>query len=81
MAAAADDNTDLFSVTGFYVKDEFSGDKLLVDTGAFCSIYPATSLEKARNDPDAPIMIAVNGSQINTHGYRTISLKFFGRKY
>lgn len=81
MVAAANDNVDSFSVTGFYVKDEISGDELLVDTGAFCSIYPATSLEKAHNDPDALTMVAANGSRITTHGYRTIPLKFFGRKY
>ena len=33
--------TSMDSTLGFYITDELTGTRFLVDTGAFCSIYPA----------------------------------------
>lgn len=69
------------SPPGFFVKDELTGNEFLVDTGAFCSIFPATSLDKTHTDPDVPVLVAANGSQITSYGFRNLSLKFMGRRF
>ena len=81
MAAASNDIVSSVSPSGFYVKDELTGNEFLVDTGAFCSIFPATSLDKTHIDPNIPNLVAANGSKIASYGFRLIPLKFMGRRF
>ena len=62
-----------------YVWDSNTGHKLLVDTGAQVSVFPASAQER-RQQKTAPL-VAANGSQIETFGTRTISLNLGFRKY
>ena len=71
------------SSSGFFIKDALSGRKFLVDTGAFCSLFPATALDKTRPLPRTPNikLIAANGSNIPMYGTRTISIQASGRSF
>ena len=68
---------------GFYITDALSRRKLLVDTGAFRSIYPAAADERSRHDnkPSHVQLIAANGSNIATYGSRAITIDVAGRRY
>ena len=59
----------------FTIQDENSGRRLLVDTGAFVSLYPSCMTYTALLDKrDIPELIAANGSKIPTYGCIKISL-------
>ena len=62
-----------------YVWDRNSGHKLLVDTGAQVSVFPASAHER-RSQKTEPL-IAANGSTIDTFGKRTIPLDLGFRKF
>ena len=62
-----------------YVRDCNSGRKLLVDTGAQISVFPASALERRR--PKTEPLVATNGSKIDTFGSRAISLDLGFRKF
>ena len=55
-----------------YVWDRNSGHKLLVDTGAQVRVFPASAHE--RRSQKTELLIAANGSMIDTFGKRTIPL-------
>ena len=63
-----------------YVKDDISGRRFLVDSGAFVSLFPASGLDKRSHRPSA-LLEAVNGSKIRTYGHKQITLSINGRKY
>jgi len=62
-----------------YVWDRNSGHKLLVDTGAQVSVFPASAHERRRQKTEP--LVAANGSTINTFGKRTIRLDLGFRKF
>ena len=47
----------------YYVKDRNTGNKLLVDTGAQISVFPASAQERRRQKTEP--LIAANGSKIH----------------
>ena len=69
------------STLGFYITDELTGTRFLVDTGAFCSIYPASHHERYIIDTDPLCLTAANGSSITSHGTKDIQLRFAGHTY
>ena len=62
-----------------YVRDRNTGNKLLVDTGAQVSVYPASASERRRQKTEP--LVAANGSKIDTFGTKTIALDFGFRKF
>ena len=66
---------------GFHIKDEITGTLFLVDTGAFCSVYPAAPHERHIVDTDPLLLTAANGTAISSHGTKDIRLQFNSRKY
>ena len=62
-----------------YVWDRNTGHKLLVDTGAQVSVFPASAQDR-RQQKTVPL-VAANGSQIETFGTRTISLNLGSRRF
>ncbi len=62
-----------------YVWDRNTGHKLLVDTGAQVSVFPASATER-RSQKTEPL-VAANGSSIDTFGRRTIPLDLGFRKF
>ena len=72
----------LASATGhtkglLFLCDEISGRQFLVDTGAEISILPATRLDKRTG----PVLLAANGSSIETYGTSTLSICFASNTY
>ena len=67
----------------FTIRDEHSGIDLLVDTGAFVSIFPVAlvPLTDIIQDADIPILVAANGSSIQTHGRASINLRLAGNDF
>ena len=63
-----------------YVKDDISGLRFLVDSGAFVSVFPASGIDTRSHRPSA-LLEAVNGSKIRTYGHKQITLSIDGRKY
>ena len=61
----------------YYVSDELSGQRILVDTGAVRSIFPPTDADRSKPSTDAVSLIAANGSPIRCYGLRRrkISIK------
>ena len=62
-----------------YVSDRNSGRHFLTDSGAFSSVFPASSRD--RRFPSAGVVFtAANGTNIKKYGSRAMSLDFgFGR--
>ena len=63
-----------------YVKDDISGRRFLVDTGALVSVFPASGLDTHSHRPSA-LLEAANGSTIHTYGDKVMTLSINGRKY
>ena len=63
-----------------YVKDDISGRRFLVDTGALVSVFPASGLDTRSHHPSA-LLEAANGSTIHTYGDKVMTLSINGRKY
>ena len=63
-----------------YVRDEVSGGRFLVDTGAEVSVFPATRMVTRTTQPGVSL-VAANGSTIQTFGKRTITLRFALKQY
>ena len=61
-----------------YVKDDISGRRFLVDTGALVSVFPASGLD-TRSHHARPLLEAANGSTI--HGEKQVTLSINGWKY
>ena len=62
------------------MKDDISGRRFLVDSGAFVSVLPASGLDTRSHRPSA-LLEAVNASKIRTYGHKQITLSINGRKY
>ena len=73
--------TTMDSTLGFYITDELTGTGFLVNTGAFCSIYPVSHHERHIIDTDPLCLAAANGSSITSHGTKDIQLRFAGHTY
>ena len=58
----------------FFVWDESSRRKLLIDTGAEVSVFPPTRWERLAQKKGPPL-IAANGSNIKCYGHRSMELK------
>lgn len=69
------------SGTGLHITDQRSGTRYLIDTGAFCSVYPASKHEQHFIDTDNVYLTAANGSNIKTHGTKDIQLRLAGCNY
>ena len=66
----------------FTVKDELSNHELLVDTGAFVSIFPASSIPNQMFDKAViPHLVAANGSSIKTFGKLKIRIRLSGKDF
>ena len=63
-----------------YVKDDISGSRFLVDTGALVSVLSASGLDTSSHCPSA-LLEAANGSTIHTYGDKLMTLSINGRKY
>ena len=67
---------------GFFIIDKKSGAKMLIDTGAFVSVWPASSVDKLGVRGGSVINLkAANGSPISTYGTRTVPLRFGDRYF
>lgn len=75
VAVAASRNNGLL-----FVCDTISKQQFLVDTGAEISVVPATRFERRTRQP-SPLLLAANGSSIQTYGTRTLPLHFTPGKY
>ena len=73
--------TSMGSTLGFYFTNELTGTRFLVDTGAFCSVYPASHHERHIIDTDPICLAAANGSTITSHGTKDIQLRFAGHTF
>ena len=58
------------------MKDDISGLRFLVDSGAFVSVFPASGLDTRSHRPST-LLEAVNG----TYGHKQITLSINGQKY
>ena len=67
----------------FTIRDERSGHDLLVDTGAFVSIFPVALVPQKNitQDGDIPTLVAANGSNIKTYGRSSINLRLAGNDF
>ncbi len=64
---------------GFFVVDDITGTEILIDTGAFVSVWPASQEQRASPQGCNFIRLkAANGSPIPTHGTRHITLQLGG---
>ena len=66
---------------GFYTTDQRTGMCYLIDTGAFCSVYPASRHDINTIDVDPLQLTAANGSNIISHGTKDINLHLDNRNY
>ena len=62
------------------MKDDISGRRFLVGSGALVSVFPASGLDTRSHRPSAWLEV-VNGSTIRTYGHKQITLSINGRKY
>ena len=60
-----------------YVKDDISGRRFLVNTGALVSVFPASGLDTHSHRPSA-LLEAANGSTIHTYGDKLMTLSING---
>jgi cleavage and polyadenylation specificity factor subunit 1 len=67
----------------FLIRDELSGNRLLVDTGAFLSLFPVSLVSSShiKHTDDIPDLVAANGSQIPTFGRMDINLRLAGKNF
>ena len=79
--AAANKTDSISPYKGFYVCDNISNRRFLVDTGAFVSVFPASDDDRATLQPDDLQLVSATGASIKTYGSRTIVLNFAGRDY
>ena len=71
------------SFKAFTICDKLSGHRLLVDTGAFISLFPVSMVpsSKITRDTDIPMLAAANGTKIRTYGRSSITLCFAGNDF
>ena len=69
------------SQTGFFIKDELSDFRFLVDTGAFRSILPPPGDIHTINHPSSSDLVAANGTSIRTYGEQQVNICLSGQTY
>ena len=74
------DSATHHSQAGFFIKDELSDYRFLVDTGAFRSILPP-SRDNPSIYPSSSQLVAANGTSIRTYGEQEVSIRLSGRTY
>ena len=74
------DSATHHSQAGFFIKDELSDYRFLVDTGAFRSILPP-SRDNPSIHPSSSQLVAANGTSIRTYGEQEVSIRLSGRTY
>lgn len=65
----------------FYVANDFTQCRFLVDTGAAVSIVPATAADRRLRMAKAQSFVAAYGSSISSYGRRDLSVSFNRRQY
>ena len=65
---------------GFFIKDELSDHRFLVDTGAFRSILPP-SRDNPTLQPSSAALVAANGTSIHTYGEQEVNIRLSGQTY
>ena len=65
---------------GFFIKDELSDHRFLVDTGAFRSILPP-SRDNPTLQPSLAALVAANGTSIHTYGEQEVNIRLSGQTY
>ena len=68
------------SQAGFFIKDELSDYRFLVDTDAFRSILPPLR-DNSSIHPSSSQLVAANGTSIRTYGEQEVSIRLSGRTY
>ena len=74
VAAAPDTNV-------FFLTDQETGTQFLVDTGSCRSLFPKSMLRGGCNTMSNGRLMAANGSDISTFGYRWLQLSFGSRSF
>ena len=69
------------SQAGFFIKDELSDYRFLVDTGAFRSILPPPGDINTINHPSSSDLVAANGTSIRTYGEQQVNICLSGQTY
>ena len=69
------------SQAGFFIKDELSDYRFLVDTGAFRSILPPPGDINTINHPSSSDLVAANGTSIRTYGEQQVNIRLSGQAY
>ena len=69
------------SQAGFFIKDELSDYRFLVDTGAFRSILPPPGDINTINHPSLSDLVAANGTSIRTYGEQQVNIRLSGQAY
>ena len=65
----------------FFLADEVSGTRHLVDTGACRSLFPKSLMGNVRLQRSGERLVAANGSPVPTFGHRRTTISFGGRSY
>ena len=60
---------------GFFIKDELSDHRFLVDTGAFRSILPPSRDNNPTLQPSSAALVAANGTSIHTYGEQEVNIR------
>ena len=68
------------NLTLLYIKDDNTGRRFLVDTGAKVSVYPVSG-RQSRSAASDLVLQAANGSLIPTYGERVMTISFNGMKF
>ena len=66
---------------GFFIKDELSDHRFLVDTGAFRSILPPSRDNNPTLQPSSAALVAANGTSIQTYGEQEVNIRLSGQTY
>ena len=66
---------------GFFIKDELSDHRFLVDTGAFRSILPPPRDNNPTLQPSTTALVAANGTSIHTYGEQEVNIRLSGQTY
>ena len=69
------------SQAGFFIKDELSDYRFLVDTGAFRSILPLSGDINTINHPSSSDLVAANGTSIRTYSEQQVNICLSGQTY
>ena len=66
---------------GFFIKDELSDHRFLVDTGAFRSILPPSQDNNPTLQPSSAALVAANGTSTRTYSEQEVNIRLSGQTY